>query len=83
MSNVEKELFEDIGTSLKYSNFSTEEWKAIRSLTDDRSIVIEKWKKVLLWLFGKEMTILRKAKSNCERVVCIRRLILKKNCYMS
>ena len=30
LSSVEKELFEDIGTSLRYSNFSIEEWKAIR-----------------------------------------------------
>ena len=42
LSSVEKELFEDIGTSLKYSNLSTEELKAIRSLADDRSIVIKK-----------------------------------------
>ena len=41
-SSVEKELFEDIGTSLRYSNFSNKEWKSIRSLADDRSIVIKK-----------------------------------------
>ena len=41
LSSVEKEFFEDIGTSLRYSNLSTEEWKAIRSLADDRSIVIK------------------------------------------
>ena len=42
LSGVEKELFEDIGTSLRYSNLSIEEWKAIRPLADDRSIVIKK-----------------------------------------
>ena len=51
-SSVEKELFEDIGTSLRYSNLSTEEWKAKRSLAGDRSIVIKKADKgsaVVLW----------------------------------
>ena len=47
LSRVEKKLFEDIGTSLRYSNLSAEEWKAIRSLADDRSIVIKKAKKKL------------------------------------
>ena len=79
LSRVEKKLFEDIGTSLRYSNLSAEEWKAIRSLADDRSIVIKKRKKALVWLFGKEITILRKPKNNCETKVCIRRLTLKKN----
>ena len=52
LSIVEKELSEDIGTSLRYSNLSTDEWKAIRSLTDDRSIVIKKADKgsaVVVW----------------------------------
>ena len=52
LSCAEKELFEDIGTSLRYSNLSTEEWKAIRSLADDRNIVIKKVDKgsaVVFW----------------------------------
>ena len=45
-------MFEDIGTSSRYSNLSTEEWKAIRSLADDRSIVKKKAGKrsdVVVW----------------------------------
>ena len=52
LSSVQKELFEDIGTSLRYSNLSTEECEAIRSLADDRSIVIKKADKgcaVIVW----------------------------------
>ena len=52
LSSVEKELLEDKGTSLRYSNLSTEEWEAIRSLADDRSIVIKKADKgsaVVVW----------------------------------
>ena len=79
LSSVEKQLFEDIGTFLRYSNLNTEEWKATRSLADDRSIVIKKQTKALLWSFGKKMTILRKPEDNWETEVCIRRLTLKKN----
>ena len=52
LSSAEKELFEDIGTSLRYSNLSTEEWKAIISLADDRNMVIKKVDKgftVVVW----------------------------------
>ena len=52
MSSVEKELFEDTGTSLRYSNLSTEKWKAIRSLAGDKNIVIKKADKgsaVVVW----------------------------------
>ena len=42
LSRFEKELLEDIVTSLRYSNLSTEAWKATRSLADDRSIVTKK-----------------------------------------
>ena len=52
LSSVEKELFEDIGASLRYSNLSTEEWKAIISLADDRNMVIKKVDKgftVVVW----------------------------------
>ena len=53
MNSVGKELLEDIGTSLRYSNLSTPEWKAIRSLADDRSIAIKKPDKgsaVVVWV---------------------------------
>ena len=42
LSSVEQELFKDIEIPLRYSNLSSEEWGAIRSLADDRSIVIKK-----------------------------------------
>ena len=38
----EKELFKVIETPLNYSNLTKEEWQAIRSLPDDRSIAIKK-----------------------------------------
>ena len=42
LSQVEKELFELAVSYLDYSNFTKEEWTAIRSLADDRSIIIKK-----------------------------------------
>ena len=52
LSEVEKELFSCTSKKLGYSNLSTEEWKAMRSLADDRSIVIKKADKgssVVVW----------------------------------
>ena len=42
LSEVEKSFFEIPSSDLKYSNMSREEWQAVRSLADDRSIVINK-----------------------------------------
>ena len=52
LSQVENELFEITKQDLRYSNLSKEEWRAIRSLADDRSIVIKKADKgscVMVW----------------------------------
>ena len=52
LSQVEKEIFEIPFSDLKYSNMSREEWQAVRSLADDRSIVIKKADKgscVVVW----------------------------------
>ena len=52
LRSVEQELFKDIEIPLKYSNLSNEEWGAIRSLTDYRSIVIKKAEKglaIVIW----------------------------------
>ena len=46
------ELFELGETSLGYSNFSKEDWQAMRALANDRSIVIKKADKgssVVIW----------------------------------
>ena len=52
LSQIEKEIFEIPFSDLKYSNMSREEWQAVRSLADDRSIVIKKADKgscVVVW----------------------------------
>ena len=52
LSQVESELFIETQDSLRYSNLSQEEWRAVRSLADDRSIVIKKADKgscVVVW----------------------------------
>ena len=47
LSQIEKEFFELGGSPLNYSNFSNEEWQAMRSLVIDRSVVIKKANKGL------------------------------------
>ena len=42
LSQVENELFKLPQADIKYSNLSREEWNAIRSLADDRNIIIKK-----------------------------------------
>ena len=52
LSQVENEFFELAKADIKYSNLSREEWNAIRTLADDRSIIIKKADKgsyVLIW----------------------------------
>ena len=52
LSKVEKDLFDICKKQRTYSNFNSEEWKAMRSLADDRSLVIKKADKgscVVVW----------------------------------
>ena len=52
LSQVENQLFQITKQNLRYSNLSNKEWRAIRSLADDRSIVIKKADKglsVMVW----------------------------------
>ena len=42
LSQIEKELFELAEYPPNYSNFSKEEWQAMKSPINDRSVVIEK-----------------------------------------
>ena len=42
LSQVQNELFKLPQADIKYSNLSREEWNAIRSLADDRNIIIKK-----------------------------------------
>ena len=52
LSQVENELFEITKEPTRYPNLSQEEWRAIRTLADDRSIVIKKGDKrsgIVVW----------------------------------
>ena len=50
LSKIKEELFKVIETALNYSNLIKEEWQAIRSLADDRSIVIKnKGSSIHIW----------------------------------
>ena len=52
LSQIEQEIFKEVQSPLGYSNLSKEEWKAVRSLANDRNIVIkkaDKWSCVVIW----------------------------------
>ena len=52
LSQVEKELFSIVDEPIRYSNLSKEEWIVLRSLADDRSIVVKKADKgscIVVW----------------------------------
>ena len=52
LSQIESELFKETSDCLHYSNLSQEEWQVVRSLADNRSIVIKKADKgscVVVW----------------------------------
>ena len=52
LSQIEHEIFKEAESPLGYSNLSKEEWKTVRSLANDRNIVIKKAGKgscVVIW----------------------------------
>ena len=52
LSQVEAELFKMSSSSIRYSNMPKDEWDAVRSLADDRNIVIKRADKgscVVIW----------------------------------
>ena len=52
LSEIEKEIFAVPDWKVGYSNLSQEDWQAIQSIVDDRSIVIKKHDKghsVVVW----------------------------------
>ena len=46
LSQIENELFKTVEMPLGYSNLCKEEWEAVRTLVDDRNIVVKKADKV-------------------------------------
>ena len=49
LSKVEKDLFDICKKHQTYSNFNSEEWKAMRSSADNRNLVIKKRKRGPAW----------------------------------
>ena len=76
LRQVEKELFELEDPHLGYSNFTRKEWTAIRSLVDDRSIIIKKVYKGSCVVFGTEITIYLRKKNKWRIKIYTRTLTL-------
>ena len=43
------DLFDTCKKQQTYFNFNSDEWKAMRSLADDRNLVMKKWTRDLVW----------------------------------
>ena len=76
LNEIEKEIFATPDSRLGYSNHSREEWQAMQSLVDDKSIVIKKVVKDSSVWCGTLMAILQKLKNNLGIRMFIRMLNL-------
>ena len=80
LSQVENELFEITKEPTRYSNLSQEQWRAIRILADDRSIVIKKADKgscIVVWI---ELTIWEMQRNNFWIKRCTKKYSLRTKC---
>ena len=66
LSQVENELFSIADETIRYSNISKEEWIAMRSLADDKSIVTKKADKGSCIVVGDRNDYLREAEKQLE-----------------
>ena len=64
LSELEQQIFKIVDSKLGYSNFSKEEWEAMRALADGTSIVLKNLTKAQLWWFGTVMIIYKRMKTN-------------------
>ena len=77
LSQVENELFSIADEPISYSNLSQEEWIAMRSLADDRSIVIKKADKGSCIVVWDRNDYLREAEKLLEDPNVYRKVALK------
>ena len=77
LSQVENELLSIADEPRKYSNLSKEEWIAMRSLADDRSIVIKKADKCLSIVVWDRNDYLREADKQLEDLNVYRNVAFK------
>ena len=84
LSRIEEELFTATERSVRHSNLSKEEWKVIRSLSDDRNIVIKKKIRAPVLSYGILMVTQLRQKNNSPIKTYISRSVLnKKPCVTS
>ena len=81
LSQVENELFEITKEATRYNNLSQEEWRAIRTLADDRSIVIKKAGKGSCIVVCDRADYLREAEKQLSgKKRCTKKYSLRKKC---
>ena len=77
LSQVENEIFSIVDEPIRYSNLSKEEWVAMRSLADDRSIVIKKADKGSCIVFWDRNDYLRETEKQLKDQNVYRKVDLK------
>ena len=77
LSQVENELFSITDEPIRYSNLSKEEWIVMRSLADDRSIVIKKAHKGCCTVVWDRNDYLREAEKQLEDSNVYRKVVFK------
>ena len=77
LSHVEIDLFSIADEPIRYSNLSKKEWIAIRSLADDRSIVIKKAGKGSCIVVWNKSDYLREAEKELEDQNMYRKVAFK------
>ena len=83
LSQVESELLKEIQDSLRYSNLSQEKWRAVRSLADNRSIVIKKADKGTCVVVSDIWDYIKEAEKQLGIVLFMRKSIIVKRFFLS
>ena len=83
LSQVENKLFRIFDEPIRYSNLSKEEWVAMRSLDDDRSIVIKKADKGSCIVVWDRKDYLREAEKQLKDQNVYRKVDLRTKLFLS
>ena len=79
LSQIENELFKTVQTPLGYSNLSKEEWEAVRTLADDRNIVIKKADKGLCAIIWDRNAGITEAESQLKNELVYKKVSFKQD----
>ena len=83
MKYIYSELFKETSDCLRYSNLSQEEWQAVRSLADERSIVIKKADKGSCVVVWDRFDYVKRQKNNLRMIRFMMKLFIIRMFFLS